>query len=167
LFDCSRFVILFSIHAVDSKEGDSAISSSEIYPKAHTLNRFVAKLLDVVIAGAASQLLPPVGWVAGLSYVLIADGFVGGSSLGKRLIGLQTMVHGTHACVGFKESILRNLPLAIAYAVFWVPYVGWLLSVGLIVIESLLMIGNEQGLRLGDHVAQTQVLDAGQLVSVD
>jgi hypothetical protein len=30
-------------------------------------------------------------------------------------------------------------------------------------VEALLIIGNEQGLRLGDEIAHTQVLSAGQL----
>jgi hypothetical protein len=32
-----------------------------------------------------------------------------------------------------------------------------------VVFEALLLIGNEQGARLGDEVAGTQVLDSGQL----
>jgi hypothetical protein len=44
-----------------------------------------------------------------------------------------------------------------------VPYVGWALASVLTGFEALLVIGNDQGLRLGDELARTQVLDAGQL----
>ena len=134
-----------------------------VYPKAQILNRFVAKFLDAIVAAAAGRLLHPVGWLAGLAYVLIADGFSEGRSIGKRLIGLQTVIPGSRQVAGFKESIIRNLPLALAYLLFPVPYIGWLGAAAIIVFESLLIIGNDQGLRLGDEIARTQILDAGQL----
>ncbi|MGH8248250.1 MAG: RDD family protein [Gammaproteobacteria bacterium] len=136
---------------------------SGVYPKAHVLNRFIAKAIDGMLVAAASQVIAPVGWISGLAYALIADGFPGGQSVGKRLIGLQTVMPRTREFAGFRESIIRNLPLAFAYLLVPVPYVGWLLAGGIVVFEALLMIGNEQGVRLGDEVAQTQVLDAGQL----
>jgi hypothetical protein len=136
---------------------------SGVYPKAHVLNRFIAKAIDGMLVAAASQVIAPVGWISGLAYALIADGFPGGQSVGKRLIGLQTVMPRTKEFAGFRESIVRNLPLAFAYLMVPVPYVGWLLAGVIVVFEALLMIGNEQGVRLGDEVAGTQVLDAGQL----
>ncbi len=136
---------------------------SGVYPKAHVLNRFIAKAIDGMLVAAASQVIAPVGWISGLAYALIADGFPGGQSVGKRLIGLQTVMPRTREFAGFRESIIRNLPLAFAYLLVLVPYVGWLLAGAIVVFEALLLIGNEQGVRLGDEVAQTQVLDAGQL----
>jgi len=112
---------------------------------------------------AAGNLLPPVGWLAGLAYILIGDGFAGGRSIGKRLTGLQTVNLRTQDVAGFKESIIRNLPVAAAYLLFLLPYVGWMAAAGIIAFEGLLIIGNEQGLRLGDEVAHTQVLQSGQL----
>ncbi len=134
-----------------------------VYPKAHVLNRFIAKFVDLILVAAADRLVPPVGWLAGLGYLLIADGFSGGRSVGKRLIGLQTAIPRTHEVAGFKESIIRNLPLALAYLLFPLPYVGWLLAIAITGFETLLIIGNEQGARLGDEIAHTQVLDVGQL----
>lgn len=143
-------------------EGASPLGPG-VYPRAHVLNRFIAKFVDAIIVAAASKVAPPVGWLAGLAYVLIADGFSGGRSLGKRLIGLQTVVPQTREASGFKESIIRNLPLAFAYLLFPIPYVGWVLALAITALEGLLIIGNDQGLRLGDEIAHTQVLDAGQL----
>lgn len=135
----------------------------QVYPKANVLNRFIAKFVDVLIVIAAGKVVSPVGWVAGLVYVLIADGFAGGRSIGKRLTGLQTVLPRTREVAGFRESIIRNLPLGCAYLLFPVPYVGWALASVLTGFEALLVIGNDQGLRLGDELARTQVLDAGQL----
>ena len=138
-----------------------------IYPKAQVLNRGIAKLIDLFIVAAVAQMIVPVGFLAGLAYILIADGFAGGRSIGKRLIGLQTVRPDRRAAAGFRESIIRNLPFAVAQLAFAVPYVGWIVSVVIIAFEAVLILGNEQGRRLGDEVAGTQVLDAGRLAVPD
>jgi uncharacterized RDD family membrane protein YckC len=137
------------------------------YPKAQVLNRGIAKLIDLLIVAAVGQMFMPVGFLGGLAYILIADGFGGGRSIGKRLIGLQTVLPDRGEAAGFRESIIRNLPFAVAQAAFAVPYVGWIVSAAIIVFEGVLIIGNEQGRRLGDEVAGTQVLDIGRLASPD
>lgn len=138
-----------------------------IYPKAQVLNRGIAKLIDLFIVAAAWQVIVPVGFLAGLAYILTADGFAGGRSIGKRVIGLQTVLPDRREAAGFRESIIRNLPFAVAQVAFAVPYVGWIVSVAIIAFEAVLILGNEQGRRLGDEVAGTQVLDAGRLVLSD
>lgn len=138
-----------------------------IFPKAQVLNRGIAKLIDLFIVVAASQLILPVGFLGGLAYILVADGFAGGRSIGKRLIGLQTVRPDRRVAAGFRESIIRNLPFAVAQLAFAIPYVGWLVSVAIIAFEAVLVLGNEQGRRLGDEVAGTQVLDAGRLAVPD
>ena len=141
--------------------------SAGVYPKAQMLNRGIARLIDLFIVAAAVQMLVPVGFLGGLAYILIADGFSGGRSIGKRLIGLQTVLPGQREAAGFRESIIRNLPFAVAHVAFAVPYVGWLISIAIIAFEAVLIVGNEQGRRFGDEVAGTQVLDVGRLVSPD
>jgi uncharacterized RDD family membrane protein YckC len=136
-----------------------------VYPKAQVLNRGIAKLIDLLIVAAAGQMFVPVGFLGGLAYILIADGFAGGRSIGKRLIGLQTALPDRREPAGFRESIIRNLPFAVAHVAYAVPYVGWLVSAAIIGFEAVLIIGNEQGRRLGDEVAGTQVLDVGRLAS--
>jgi hypothetical protein len=141
--------------------------SAGVYPKAPVLSRGIAKLIDLLIVAAAGYMIVPVGFFGGLAYILIADGFAGGRSIGKRLIGLQTVVPDRHSAAGFRESIIRNLPFAVAQLIFAVPYVGWLVSAAIVVFEAILILGNEQGKRLGDEVAGTQVLDAGRLAVPD
>jgi len=135
-----------------------------LYPKAQVLNRFIAKLIDLFIVAAAAEMVEPVGFLAGLAYLLVADGFAGGRSIGKRLIGLQTIVPDVRDAAGFRESIVRNIPFAAAQLAFAVPYVGWIVSAAIISFEAILIVGNEQGKRLGDEIAGTQVLDVGRLV---
>lgn len=158
------FVILLHIITADLEEawGTHRLTRG-IYPKADILNRVIAKFVDAILAIAAGRLLSPAGWLAGLAYVLIGDGFSGGRSIGKRVTGLQTVSVRTQDVAGFKESIIRNLPLASAYLLFSVPYIGWVMAGAITALEGLLMLGNEQGLRLGDELAHTQVLQSGQL----
>lgn len=134
-----------------------------VYPKAQVLNRFIAKVIDLLIVAAASRVVPPVGVLAGLAYILLADGFGGGRSVGKWLIGLQTIVPRTRDPAGFRESIIRNLPCGLAQLAFEIPYVGWIGWGAVLSLEALLVIGNEQGRRLGDEIAKTQVIESGQL----
>ena len=138
-----------------------------IYPKAQVRNRFIAKLIDIFLAAAAAEVIVPVGFLAGLAYLLVADGFAGGRIIGKRLIGLQTVLPDTREPAGFRESIIRNIPFAVAQLAFAVPYVGWVASGAIVVFEAILIIGNEQGRRLGDELAGTQVLDIGRLALPD
>ena len=93
-----------------------------VYPKAQVLDRFIAKTIDLLIVAAASKLVPPIGVLAGLAYILLADGFGGGRSVGKRLIGLQTIVPRTRDPAGFRESIIRNPPCGLAQLAFEIPY---------------------------------------------
>src|SRR4030066_2417819 len=102
-------------------------SDAPEYYKAGILNRFVARVIDLIIAAALSMLLYPVGFFAGLTYLLIADGFFDGRSLGKKLIMLRTIKEGGGMCA-YRDSILRNLTMGIGYILFFIPYIGWLLT---------------------------------------
>jgi hypothetical protein len=130
-----------------------------LYPKANVLNRFIAKFIDLLIVAVLYELSPRVGFIAGVMYLLVADGFSQGKSVGKWLIGLQAFLPDKQSACTFRESIIRNFPLAVALFLFLIPYVGWILTGAIFVFEGLLMIGNGQGLRLGDEIADTQVLE--------
>lgn len=132
-------------------------------PKANVLHRFIAKFLDFLMVAACAKLIPPIGFFAGIAYLLIGDGLWEGQSIGKRIIGLQTIKvsasGGGGSAGSFRESILRNVPLTMGWIAGVIPYVGWLLVGGVIALEALLIIGNDRGLRIGDEIAQTQVID--------
>ncbi|MBI4715368.1 MAG: RDD family protein [Nitrospirae bacterium] len=110
------------------------------------------------MAFAFSTVFQPVGFFAGMTYLLIADGFFDGRSLGKKLIRLKTLSQKGTWC-SYQESILRNLTVGIAYLLFFIPYVGKILFAAVLAVEALLVIGNEKGLRIGDELAGTQVVD--------
>lgn len=143
------------------------VAGSWVYPKSSVLHRFIAKFLDLLVVAAIYEIPLRISFLAGLSYLLIADGFADGRSIGKQLIGLQIITPATRKKASFKESIIRNFPLAIAYLFFYLPYIGWLFSLMVIGFEALLMIGNPKGLRVGDELAKTQVLDHAVFESLE
>jgi len=138
---------------------ENAFDLRAALPKANVLNRFIAKFLDLLIVSAIDQIPLSISFLAALSYLLIADGLSGGKSLGKQVIGLQTWMLETGQGASFKESIIRNFPLGIAYGMAQIPYIGWLLGTLVLAFESLLLIGNPRGGRIGDDLAKTQVID--------
>lgn len=138
---------------------ESRQETAEGFPKADVLHRFIAKFIDFLIVAALARLFSPVGFFAGMTYLLIADGLFQGQSAGKRLIGLQTLRFDTGTPVSFRESILRNVPVGVAYLCLIVPYIGWIAAGGMVLIEALLVIGNLHGHRVGDEIAKTQVID--------
>ncbi len=127
--------------------------------KADVVHRFVAKFIDFLIMAALARLIPPVGFFAGMTYLLIADGLFEGRSVGKRLIGLQVIRSDTGGVVSFRESILRNITVSGAYLCLVIPYIGWMAAGVIVLFEALLVIGNLHGHRIGDEIAKTQVVD--------
>ncbi len=141
----------------EGQEEEALLSS--VHPKANSLNRFIAKFLDLLIVSAIGQIPLKISFLAALSYLLLSDGFAEGKSIGKQLIGLQTVSSKPEQEISFRESIIRNISLGIAYLLSQIPFVGWLLALGLIGFESLLLLGNTRGRRIGDELAETQVVD--------
>lgn len=131
-----------------------------IYPKAVILHRVIAKLIDFLLIALLRQLFPPIGLYISITYLLIADGLFHGKSIGKQLVGLQTYIPQKNKQASFRESIIRNFPLLIAYLFLFIPFIGWIFFSLIVGFELLLMIGNEKGLRIGDELAHTQVVDS-------
>lgn len=147
--------LFVSRDSMDEEKGSKMQAS-----KANLLHRLIAKLIDLLLVAALARLLPPVGFFGGITYLLISDGFSGGRSIGKWLIGLKTVIVDRTGPCTFRESILRNGPLAVAYLLFFVPYVGWLFCLLVLILETLLIVGNTKGLRVGDELGGTQVLNS-------
>lgn len=135
------------------------------FQKANLLNRFLAKFIDFLVIGVlATVVKAPIGSLAALTYSLISDGFFDGRSLGKKLIGLKVInIKTGHPC-NYKDSILRNIPIGLTVLFAVIPILGWILlfTVGLVMIlfESYLIYSDDGGIRIGDILADTQVVDA-------
>lgn len=127
--------------------------------KAGLLLRVLGKALDLLIFLIALKTIPQAGAFVGLIYIFISDGLFDGRSAGKKILQLRVIGNESgHAC-GFRESVLRNLPIACACGLYLVPMIGWLLALAVCGMEFLLMFGNRNGRRLGDELAGTLVIE--------
>lgn len=137
------------------------------YVKTGILNRIISRGIDLIIVGALYEMVPRAGFFAGLAYLLIADALFDGRSIGKKLIGLRVVLMDSGDICGYKESILRNSIFAIGLLLFsllrGIPLLGWFLSVIIPVIilsvEGLILLGSENGMRFGDEMAKTRVIE--------
>ena len=141
--------------------------AAKTHHKVKVSNRVAAKSIDLLIIMASSAVLPyPAGPLFGFVYSLFADGsaFPGfqGQSIGKKLLGLQVVSTLTGKPAHFKESALRNSPVAVATFFGIIPVWGWLIlgliGVPLMIMEIYLMLSVATGHRLGDVMGDTEVL---------
>lgn len=131
--------------------GDSA--------KAGLLLRVIAKLLDFIIIAAAIKAVPQVGYFAGLVYLLIGDGLFDGRSIGKRIIRLRVISQEAGIPGTFRDSIMRNITFALSLILYKIPLLGCFFVLSVLLVEFLLMLGNDEGMRLGDNLANTKVVE--------
>jgi len=127
--------------------------------KASLLLRTIARALDFIVAATAVKLIPQVGYFFGLIYLLISDGFFDGRSLGKKVMRIRVISLPAMDNCTFRQSILRNTTIAGAFLLYIIPIIGWLLAIMLLALEFILMLGNKDGMRLGDYMANTIVTE--------
>lgn len=148
--------------------------ANQKYPKASLGNRFVAALLDGLISTGLS--IPAIlFFVAGMektksyddegagglifvailfylipvTYGLIKDGLGQGQSWGKRPLDLMVVNLDNNAPCDKGKSFFRNF---ISTLVTIIPFIGWL-------IEPIMVLATDDGRKLGDKAANTQVID--------
>lgn len=131
-------------------------------------HRVFAKLIDLsLVTFLAAFVLYPVGPLMGFLYSLLGDGMqkgpFRGQSLGKKLMGLQVLHTLRQEPANYRDSMFRNAPVGVATFFGFIPVWGWLIlgliGVPLMVIEIYLMLRIEKGHRLGDVMADTEVIE--------
>jgi hypothetical protein len=138
------------------------------YAKADLTLRGLARGFDFAVALAVGLAAPfLIGPLLAAGYLAVADGLLHGQSPGKRLFGVRVVVPARRASGGFTESMQRNVPFAVV-ALCWALPLLWpvFLLVGLpvIAIESWRAWHEPLGLRYGDVLAETQVVDGKVMV---
>lgn len=131
--------------------------------KADPTTRAVAGFIDLLLVLGLTKLPDVTGALAAAGYILIRDGLFANQSIGKKLIGLHVAsADDSGRPVSYRESIIRNTPLALAYLLFLIPYAGWLLGPLAVSVECLVAIGDERGMRIGDLLAGTWTVQASE-----
>lgn len=118
--------------------------------------RAVAAFIDLLVVIGLSRLPDVLGFLSASGYILVRDGLFDGRSIGKRLADLAVVSEAGSA--GFRDSLIRNATLEIAYILFLIPYAGWLLGPVAVVAEGLTALGDDKGQRIGDIIAGTWVI---------
>jgi uncharacterized RDD family membrane protein YckC len=121
------------------------------YPKADVEKRLFAAAIDGLLFMTAwlfyrslGSLVPLVG---GAAYLLLRDA-VGGQSIGKIMLGLTVIrVENGQPC-RLSDSLRRNAMLLVPGA-----------NIVALFLEAWTIMRDRQGQRLGDRLAQTQVVD--------
>ena len=132
--------------------------------KASLVKRLFAKAIDILAAFGCAALLPRIiGVPLGVAYLLAADGVLNGQSLGKMVFALEVDRQDGGAC-DLKSSAWRNIPVALAFLLFFLYLPGILLlglvGLPLLAVEVWLMAMDAGGARLGDRLASTVVAEA-------
>jgi len=127
--------------------------------RADIITRAVAGFVDLLLVIGLTRLPDVIGVLSAAGYLLIRDGLFDRQSIGKKLIGLRVAsLEDSGAAATYRESIVRNVPLVLAYLLFLIPYAGWVLGLAALGAEGLTAIGDRAGMRIGDLLARTQVV---------
>lgn len=142
--------------------------------RANPVRRVLAKFIDLfVVMFTSAVVIYPVGPLLGFLYSLVADAlpFKGfqGQSLGKKLLKLKVVSTkpgsqiSLKSKITYRESIYRNAPVGVATFFALIPIWGWailaLIGFPLMIVEIYLLVRAPRGQRLGDVMADTEVVD--------
>ena len=151
--------------------------------KADLGKRFGAALIDgvlvalvVAVLSVGGHFLSGLATLAGAAYILLRDGLslpvADGRSIGKQLLGLR-VVRLDGAAMTPEASARRNWTLALGSLISGFGSVLWGLGLGFIggaitligtsaaflgIVEAVLVLVNDDGRRIGDKTADTQVV---------
>ena len=107
--------------------------------------RFLASLLDGIVAGVPA-FIPIAGWIWAILYIWTKDAlpFLGGQSVGKKVLGLRVVNLETGKPIkgDYGAALTRQLSLAI-------PFFG---------LVDACMVFSSEGRRFGDKWAKTVVV---------
>lgn len=128
--------------------------------------RIFAKMIDLMVVLVLGFAIPKgIGSILGFLYSITADGLTlmsfRGQSLGKYLMKIQVVDEA--GPIHLKASIIRNAPVGIVTFLMIIPFWGWILSllvgIPLGLIEVSLIVRAKKRQRLGDVMAETEVVN--------
>jgi len=139
------------------------------YGKADLTLRGLARGFDFAVALALGLAAPfVVGPLLAAAYLAVADGLLHGQSPGKRLFGVRVVLPARRVSASLSESMQRNAPFAVV-ALCWALPLLWpvfvLVGLPVVAVEAWRSWREPLGLRYGDLLADTQVVDGKVMVS--
>ena len=156
-----------------SQQSAEGTPRNDAREKADPVKRIIAVVIDGVVA-AVVGLIPFAGGILGALYMLLRDALpieaFEYKSIGKKLLKLSVVrTEGPPSRIDYGTSAKRNWMFALGPVIVFfliIPVVGWVLDILigtacliLMVIEFIKVISDEQGIRLGDRMAGTRVVE--------
>lgn len=143
--------------------------------RANPVRRVGAKFIDLAVVMVLAAAYYPIGPLLGFLYSILADalplkGF-SGQSLGKKLLKLRAISLRPNGILGkdgkpalrYRDSLFRNAPVGVATFFALIPIWGWailaLIGFPLMIVEIYLLVRAPRGQRLGDVMADTEVIE--------
>ncbi|RLB19688.1 MAG: RDD family protein [Deltaproteobacteria bacterium] len=137
----------------------------------------VKRIIAIVIDGVATMIvgfIPFVGGIIGALYMLFRDALpieaLEYKSIGKKFLKLSVVkTEGSPGRIDYATSAKRNWMFAlgpIMMFLLFIPVIGWILDIligigcfVIAIIELVKIFSDEQGIRLGDKMAGTKVVE--------
>ena len=151
----------------ETKTSDAALT------KADPVKRIIAFIIDAV-ACMIVGLIPLAGGIIGALYMLLRDALpieaLEYKSIGKKLLKLSVVnIEEPASRIDYAASAKRNWMFALGPIMlffFFIPIIGWIIDIligiaalVLVIIEIIKIFSDEKGIRLGDKMAGTMVIE--------
>ena len=141
--------------------------------KADPVKRMIAFVIDAV-ASMIIGFVPFVGGIIGALYMLLRDALpieaLEYNSIGKKLLKLSVVnIEDPKSKIDYAASAKRNWMFALGPMMMFflfIPILGWIIDILigiavfiLVIIEIIKIFSDEKGVRLGDKMAGTMVIE--------
>jgi len=141
--------------------------------KADPVKRIIAFIIDAV-ASMIVGLIPFVGGIIGALYMLLRDALpieaLEYKSIGKKLLKLSVVnIENPTSNIDYSASAKRNWMFALGPLMMFflfIPILGWIIDILIgialfiiVIIEIIKIFSDKKGVRLGDNMAGTMVVE--------
>jgi len=148
-------------------------TNADALTKADPVKRIIAFVIDAV-ASMIVGFIPFIGGIIGALYMLLRDALpieaLEYKSIGKKLLKISVVKTEEPASkIDYATSARRNWMFALGPIMLFflfIPIIGWIIDILLgiavlilVIIEIVKLFTNEKGLRLGDKMAGTMVIE--------
>lgn len=158
-----------SSEPVDLKKNHSDSIKVNHFSIPSDLRRIVATLIDLTIVHLLifPAMLYDFHWkltfiysmiTIGFLYLLFKDAIFNGQSIGKKIIGLRVVNIKMRKIGSSKDSVIRNFLLATPFLFAFTAATPIIVIIYL--LELLVLITHQNGMRVGDQIAGTLVIES-------
>lgn len=162
------------VHEKEEKPETNHIkTNSATLTKTDPVKRIMAFVIDAVVSMMVG-FIPFFGGIIGALYMLLRDALpieaLGYNSIGKKLLNLSVVnIEDPTTKIDYAASVKRNWMFALGPLMMFflfIPILGWIIDfvlgialLVLVILEIIKIFSDEKGIRLGDKIAGTMVIE--------